>query len=225
MIEVKIGKKTFSIDEEMNVAQYQRLQVLNLLEKPEPAKLLAAYLNIPLSELKNASREQVAFVERFVFNRLTQDVDKNIIFTFDYNNTTYGFENNWGKLAWGAWQDLEFLTSQDITANIHKILAVLYRPVTSIIGKDYEIQQYDAETIEKRAELFKNIPIKIWFGAAQLFFLIANEYINNIKSSTELKMKINKWTMVGARILPKWLKKRLLPDSTLTQAWNLHKMI
>jgi hypothetical protein len=225
MIEVQIGKKSYEIDEEMNVSQYQRLQVLNLFEKPDPVRLLAAYLDIHPNELKNATKEQVKFVETFVFNRLTQDVGKDVILTFDYKGITYGYENNWGKLAWGAWQDLEFLSSQDITSNINKILAVLYRPVTWHEGIKYKIEPYDANTIEERAELFKNLPIKFWFGAAQLFFFISNEYINNIKSSMELKMKTYRLMKIGTKIFPKWLRKKLSLDSILTQHLNWQEMI
>ena len=220
MIEIQVGKKTYSIEEEMNVEQYQRMQVQRLFDNPDPVRLLAGYLNITPNELKNASREQVKFVEQFVFNRLTQDINKDMIFTFDYEGTTYGFENNWSKLAWGAWQDLEFLSSDDINPNIHKLMAVLYRPVTWSEGTKYKIEPYDADTIEERAELFKKVPIKIWFGAAQLFFYISANYINNIKSSSELKMKVYHLMKKGVKIFPKYLRKKLSLDSILTRQLN-----
>jgi hypothetical protein len=126
-IEVKLGKKFYTVEPTMTVEQYQRIQVNKLfLDNPNPAKLLSVYLNIPESEIKNANKEQVAFVEQVIFKRLTENVTKDMIFTFDYEGKTYGFENNWKKLAWGAWQDLEFLSSENITENIHNILAVLY---------------------------------------------------------------------------------------------------
>jgi len=225
MIEIQVGKKTYKIEEEMNISQYQRLQILNLFENPDPVKLLSAYLDIHPNELKNASKEQVKFIEKFVFNRLTQDVAKDVIFTFDYKGVTYGFENNWAKLAWGAWQDLEFLSSQDVNGNINKIMAVLYRPVTWMEGTDYKIEAYDANTIEKRAELFKNLPIKFWFGAAQLFFFISSEYINNIKSSMESRMKIYKLMKTGTKIFPKWLREKLSLDSILMRQLNWQEMI
>ena len=215
MIELQVGKKTYHLDEEMTVEQYQRLQVQKVLENPDPVKLLAGYLNIHPNELKNASRDQVKFVEQFVFNRLTQDINKDMIFTFDYRGVTYGFENNWAKLAWGAWQDLEFLSSENINGNINKILAVLYRPVTWSEGTKYKIEPYDANTIEERAELFKAIPVKIWFGAAQVFFYISSRYIANIKSTMDSKMKVYQLMKMGVKIFPKYLRKRLSLDSIL----------
>lgn len=170
-VKVKMGDKEYDIPEELTVEQYQRLQLNKVfLKETDPAKLLAAYLDIPISEIKNARRDQVAFIEGFVFERMTKNITKDMIFTFDYQGVTYGFENDWKKLAWGAWKDLEFLSSDDITPNIHALLSILYRPVTTMKGTKYKIEAYNADTIEERAELFKKIPVKIWFGAAQFFF-------------------------------------------------------
>ncbi len=139
MITITLGKKEYDIPTEMTVSQYQTIQTQRLfLDNSDPAKLLAAYIGAPLSEIKNAKKEQVKFLEAFVFERLTKDVTKDAIFTFDYEGITYGFENDWKKLAWGAWQDLEFLSSENITDNIHRILSVLYRPVISMNGTKYK---------------------------------------------------------------------------------------
>jgi hypothetical protein len=226
MIKVKLGKKEYDIPDELSIEQYQRLQVQRLfLDNPDPAKLLATYLDIPISEVKNANKEQVKFIEGFIFERLTKNITKDMIFTFDYDGVIYGFENDWKKLAWGAWQDLEFLSSQDITENIHKILAVLYRPVKTMKGTKYIIEEYDANTIEERAEKFKKIPVKIWFGSSQLFFCISSEYISNIKNSLESQMKIYRLMERGTKILPKWLQKRLPLDSILRRQLSLPKTI
>lgn len=226
MIKVKLGKKEYDIPTEFSVEQYQRFQVQRLfLDNPDPAKLLAAYLDIPLSEVKNANKEQVKFIEGFIFERLTKNINKDMIFTFDYDGKTYGFENDWKKLAWGAWQDLEFLSAQDVTENIHKILAVLYRPVIEMKGTKYKIEPYDADSIEERAESFKKIPVKIWFGASQLFFCISNEYIVSIKNSMESKMKIYRLMEKGTKIFPEWLQKKLRLDSILQKQLNSVKTI
>lgn len=226
MIEVQIGKKTYEIQDTMSVEQYQRLQQKKLfINNTNQAKLLAAYLDIPESELKNAPKKQIDFVESIIFTRLTDGVTKDMIYTFDYDGQTYGFENDWKKLAWGAWQDLEFLSSDDITSNIHRLLAVLYRPVTEMKGIKYKIEPYDADTVEERSELFKKIPIKIWFGAAQVFFYISNAYITNIKNTLESRMKMYRLMKKGTTILPKWLQKKLQLDSILTRQLNSVEMI
>jgi len=226
MIKVKIGKEEYKIESEMTVEQYQRIQTQRVfLENVRPEKLLSVYLYIPESELKNANKKDIEFVEAFVFTKLTDNVNKDMIFTFELGGITYGFENDWGKLAWGAWKDLEFLSSQDITENIHKILAVLYRPVKTIKGTKYSIEPYDADTIEERAELFKKVPIKIWFGAAQLFFFIVKTYTDGIKNTLEYQMKIHRLMERGTKVFPKWLRKKLRLDFILERHLNSVKKI
>lgn len=226
MITVKVGKKEYKIEEHMSVEQYQRIQLNKIfLENVTPAKLLSVYLDIPENELKNASRKDIEFVEAFVFKKLTDNVTKDMVFTFEYEGITYGFENDWGKLAWGAWKDLEFLSSENITENINKILAVLYRPVTEEKGTKYKIEPYNADTVEERANIFKKVPIKIWFGSAQFFFSISKIYIEDIKNSLESQMKVYKWMEKGKKVFPRWLQKRLQLDSTLERQWNSVKMI
>lgn len=226
MITITIGKKQYEIEEQMTVEQYQRIQLQKVfLENVKSSKLLSVYLNIPETELKNAKKKDIEFVEAFVFKKLTDGVTKEMVFTFEMEGITYGFENDWGKLAWGAWKDLEFLSSQDITENIHKILAVLYRPVTKVKGTKYVIEPYDADTIEERAEQFKKIPIKIWFGSAQLFFFISKTYIEDIKNTLGFQMKYYRLMEIGKKVLPKWLQRKLRLDSILQRHLNSVKKI
>lgn len=218
MIEVQLGKKSIPLKETLTVKQYQEIQVQQLFnKKATPSKLLSIYLEVDEKEIKNASKEQIAIIEKFVFNRLTKNVDNQIVFTFEQDGIIYGFENDWKKLAWGAWQDIEFLTTDDTTKNIHRILSILYRPVIEEKGTKYKIEPYDSETIEDRAERFKELPITIWFGCAQLFFYIGSEYTTSIKNTLEQKMKIYKMMQTGKKIVPKWLQKKLSLDSILQQ--------
>ena len=226
ILEVELGKKKITIDSTMSVEQYQRIQVNKLfLDNPSPSKLLAVYLDVKESEIKNAPKDQVEFIEKIIFSRLTEGVTKDMIFTFDYEGVTYGFENDWKKLAWGAWQDLEFLSSEDVTPNIHKILAVLYRPIKEMKDTKYKIEPYDSNTTEERAEKFKKIPVKIWFGSAQVFFFISSTYITNIKNTMESQMKFHRLMEKGVKIFPKWLQKKLRLDSILARHLNSVKTI
>lgn len=221
MIEVKIGKNTYQVNDVLTIDQYQRFQRnQKLLNKPTPEKMLSLYLNIDERELKNAKKTDVDFVEKIIYTILSKDIDNTMTFTFDYEGKTYGFENKWESLAWGAWQDLEFLSSENITDNIHRILSVLYRPVIHQEGTKYVIEDYDSSTIESRAETFKNLPINIWFGASQVFFYISKKYTDNIRNTMEWKMTLLTQMEKGIQILPKWLQKRLRPDSILLRHLN-----
>lgn len=224
MIEIKLDNKTIELQEYMTVDQYQRLQTAKVFEdKIDSKKLLSIYLNVKEEELKDAPLKEVEFIEKIVFNRLTADINEEIIMTFDINGTTYGFENNWKQITWGFWTDLEFFTAENITENIHRIMAILYRPVKSMKGVKYELEPYKSTSVEERAELFKQAPIKAWFGAARVFFYISARYTHNIKNTLEWGNKMKKWIMTGYKTLPQFLQKKLSLDTILDVRLNLPK--
>lgn len=218
MIEVILGDKTIEIPEYMTIKQYQAITKLGT--NPTPDRLLSTYLDVDVDEIRDAPKDDVEFIEKTIFSMISKNMKDTMVFTFDYQGQTYGCENNWAKLSWGAWQDLEFFSSKDILENLHYIMAILYRPVISQKGTKYEIEPYSSKTLEERANLFLGLPVKFWWGVAQFFFSIVKIYIENTKNSLGWKMKIFRWTMIGIRIMPKWLRKRLRLDSILDAQWN-----
>jgi hypothetical protein len=134
---------------------------------------------------------------------------------FTHNGVEYGLENDWSKLAWGAWMDMEVFSSEKIEENIHLIMSILYRPIVEKKYGKYKISPYKADEIEDRAYEFRQLPIKYWFGASSFFFLTATLYTNNIKSSLTWTNKMNQRIKMGWEILPKWVKKRLPLDTIL----------
>jgi hypothetical protein len=139
---------------------------------------------------------------------------------FTHNGVEYGLENDWTKLAWGGWVDLEVFASDKIEDNIHYLMAVLYRPVIDKKKGKYTIKPYKADDIEDRANEFLTLPVNYWFGASVFFFIIGNLYISSLESSLTMKNKINQMMMKGWEILPKWVKKKLPLDSILISPTN-----
>jgi hypothetical protein len=215
MIVLQLDDKKITVDPQLKIWQYQKLNKGNGITGTT-TDLLALYLDMPAKKLKNLPKSQVDLVTSYITNSIEQANPNEFIPTFIHDGIEYGFENKWEKLAWGAWQDLEILSSGDnVAENIHSIMAVLYRPVVGSDKKGYIIQPYDSETVAIRAELFKDIPVNYWFGCANFFLLIGRQYISGIKNSLELTNKWNKWMMKGYKILPKWIRDRLPLDTIL----------
>ena len=167
-------------------------------------------------ELKNLQKDQVELIEGFLSSRLVLPDNNKLVMTFEYQGIEYGLENDWSKLAFGAWVDFEVYCSDDkIYENLHRIMAVLYRPVISKDKKNplkYKIAPYKSEEIEDRADIMKLVPVSIWLGASVFFLEIVNIYINSIKSSLELTMKIQERTTKAWKMMPKWIQKVLPLD-------------
>lgn len=216
MIEIVLNDKVVEVSPDMTIGQFQRIYKDQETYSKNPAQLLALYLNVSLYELKDLPVEQVQFVEEYLTNSLAVNEFKDEThFIIRHKGVEYGLENDWSKLAWGAWMDLEVYSAEKIEDNIHRIMAILYRPIKEYKKDKYVLEPYKASEIEDRAELFKELPFKYWAGCSTFFLLIVSQYMSNMQSSLNMTNKINGLMMKGWKILPKWLQRRLPIDSIL----------
>jgi hypothetical protein len=221
MIELEIEDKIVQVKPHLTIQQYQRLKSNEEKYQNSSVETLSLYTDIPVNQLKDLPLEQVNFVQEYITSQITTNSMKDELHNiFTHNGVEYGLENDWTKLAWGGWVDLEVFASDKIEENIHYLMAVLYRPVIDKKKGKYTIKPYKADDIEDRANEFLTLPVNYWFGASVFFFIIGNLYISNLESSLIMKNKVNKMMMKGWEILPKWVKKKLPLDSILISPTN-----
>jgi hypothetical protein len=225
MIEIALDEQVIKIEPYMTIQQYQKFIKNQEIYKKSPIDLLSLWLKLPKNQIKDLPVNEVKFIENFITQELTKEFNEDKLYeVFDFKGIDYGLENNWGKLAWGAWIDLQVLSAENIENNLHTIMAILYRPVVKNNNKGkYSITPYKSDDIQERAELFRDLPVKYWLGVANFFFLTSQIYINNIKNSLKLMNKTNKLMMKGWNLLPKWVKRKLPPDTILLSHSNLQK--
>ena len=221
MIELEIEDKIVQVKPHLTIQQYQRLKSNEQKYQNSSVETLSLYTDIPVNQLKDLPLEQVNFVQEYITSQITNNSMKDELHNiFTHNGIEYGLENDWTKLAWGGWVDLEVFASDKIEDNIHYIMAVLYRPVIDRKKGKYIIEPYKADDIEDRATEFLTLPVNYWFGASVFFFITGNLYISNLESSLIMKNKLNRMMMKGWEILPKWVKKKLPLDSILILPTN-----
>ena len=221
MIELEIEDKIVQVKPHLTIQQYQRLKSNEQKYQNSSVETLSLYTDIPVNQLKDLPLEQVNFVQEYITSQITSNSMKDELHNiFTHNGIEYGLENDWTKLAWGGWVDLEVFASDKIEDNIHYIMAVLYRPVIDRKKGKYIIEPYKADDIEDRANEFLTLPVNYWFGASVFFFITGNLYISNLESSLIMKNKLNRMMMKGWEILPKWVKKKLPLDSILILPTN-----
>jgi hypothetical protein len=222
MIEVVIEDRVIKVSPHMTIGQYQQFIRKQDIYKNNPTELLSLYLNIPMNELRDLPLSSVKMVESYITNEMAKDFHKDEMYeTFELNGVEYGLENDWSKLSWGAWVDLQVYSAENIQDNIHLIMSTLYRPVTSRDKKGkYKIEKYKSDDIDSRATEFLDLPIIYWFGVSGFFLLMSTLYINNIENSLRWTNKVNKLMMIGWRSLPKWLQKKTPLDSILLSPIN-----
>lgn len=105
-------------------------------------------------------------------------------FTFD--GIEYGFIPNLSKITAGEFIDLDNYMSED-PKQLHKICSILYRPVKSSFGRNYEIEKY--EGTDKLADIMLKVDCKVALGALVFFYLLSKSLLNLTNTYIQKEMK------------------------------------
>ena len=93
--------------------------------------------------------------------------------TFFIKDVEFGFIPNLDKITIGEYRDLSIYGKE--VSDMHKLMAVLFRPIKEKKGDKYNIFSYDGT--EKRADIMKYMPLNVVNGALVFFSSLANELI------------------------------------------------
>jgi hypothetical protein len=220
MIKLTLDDKVIEVQPHLTIKQYMQMQKQPERYKTE-SQILAFYLGITEDELKGLPVENIQFVSK-VLEAHMENPKIDIVYTFMHDGIQYGLENNWGKLTWGQWVDMEVFGHRDkFNESIHILMALLYREVQIENGKTYDLVKFDSNKVLERADKFLELPVSYWFGAANFFFLLSTEYTSLINRSLKQIIKREKWIRPLRKILPEKIQRWLLPDitSSLLTSW------
>lgn len=87
-----------------------------------------------------------------------------LIRRFKMKGVEYGFIPNLDEMSLGEYVDLDTFIGD--TDNLHRAMAVLFRPVRNKYGSQYNIEDYTGDG----AELMKDMPLDVAFGAMLFFY-------------------------------------------------------
>lgn len=94
---------------------------------------------------------------------------------FEMNGTTFGFIPNLDDMSSGEYMDLDgYITNWD---DMHRAMAVLYRPIKQKLGEKYLIEDY--EGTERYAEQMKNMPLDVVLGSVVFFWHLGRELLKS----------------------------------------------
>ena len=89
------------------------------------------------------------------------------------------------------------------------LMAILFRPVKSMNGLEYELEPYNQHQVSSRAKEFLKLPVKYWFGSATFFLLISQTLLTSTKVSLELKNQTIERLMKTNKKLPQFLRAKM----------------
>ena len=108
--------------------------------------------------------------------------DVDLVQTFEFEGTEYGFIPNWNKLTFGEFVDLEhYATDGRFVENLDRAMALMYRPITEKAHGHYRIEDYTID--EARVSVMRDMPMTIAVGAMVFFWSIAENFASDSRSS------------------------------------------
>lgn len=198
-----------NIPEYLTIQQYSKMNLDGELNKVEKmASILSAFTGYELEEVKRWTVKSMNKV--FEAYSSLADTKNEFHSLIEWNGQLLGYSHI-NTMTLGCYIDLENL-SKDVAGNLHKIAALLYRPVTdhrfdsiSFTVKQklkmvnnkvenvfdwYTVQEYDSSERKKVEESFKQFPAHIILGALAFFLTTANLYLTTTVSSDNQIQKL-----------------------------------
>ena len=123
--------------------------------------------------------------------------------------------SNLDKMSFGEYVDIDTYINDN--TQLHKAMAVLFRPISNTIGNTYKIQKYKGS--DKFSEAMLDTPVNIALGAINFILRLQNELAKATLASSQKKVMLeleqahkqtSEESMAGFRQFTLWLKKMQL---------------
>ncbi|UII80010.1 hypothetical protein [Flagellimonas sp. CMM7] len=174
---------------EIKLSDYQRF--IKIAEGKEEdvfirQKMVQIFCNVPLLAVNNMQRKDFKEVSNSLISALQQK--PKLTPTFTLKGKEYGFIPNLDALTTGEYIDLDKYIQDN--ENIHKAMAVLFRPITNKKKDKYLIEDYEGS--DKYSEILKDMPMNVARGATLFFWTIGIQLLKITPKFLERKVAKNK---------------------------------
>jgi hypothetical protein len=161
---------------EIKLAQYQAF--LKIAETKEDSeflhqKMVQYFCGVDLRDIANIKHKQVMEITASI-NEMFK-VSHKLIPRFKMGGVEFGFIPNLEEMTQGEFVDLDTYISD--WQEIHKAMAVLFRPITKKVNDKYQIEDYNGSITY--SEVMKHAPIDVVLGATVFFYHLGNELMNS----------------------------------------------
>jgi len=177
---------------DVTIQQYQRFMELIESDKSNEKKMIGSvsiFCNINTKEtkqigLKDLKRIYSIIIKMIDTEHTEQQIEKNIMF----NKRKYAIIPNLSNMTTGEFVDLETYCEDDMMKNLHKVMAILYRPIIDDVDRfeRYTIEPYSPTP--ENDELFLSFPMHNVLGVLSFFFALGeplsrdfNKYLAKLK--------------------------------------------
>ena len=137
-------------------------------------KALEIFCNVNLKQIHDIPLKTFDGILQHLGHLLNEKPKRSNMFTLrgtDNKEVTFGMIPNLDKMSYGEFEDLNAYLFDE--KNLHKAMAVLYRPLMWSKGDRYLIHPYKGT--DEMAEVMKDTPLDVVFGARVFFYNLAKK--------------------------------------------------
>jgi len=159
---------------DITLEQYQRFVSIAQNNKDGEflqQKMIEIFCGVPLNLVPNIPLKDFNDIINLLNNMFSEQHKLQTIFKL--GNTNFGFIPNLDEISLGEFTDLDsYLGNWE---NMHRAMAVLYRPITEKFKDKYLIEQYNGS--HTYSDVMKHLSMDIVFGANVFFYNLSNELL------------------------------------------------
>lgn len=193
-------KFTLEVPQELSAITLQQYQkYLKVMEGNEDAedtefinlKVLEIFCGVTMKEAYKLPLAEFSFIINHIVEIFKEDTPLQRDFTLTDpkgDSVTFGFIPKLDDISLGEFIDLDNYIGD--WQEIHKAMAVLYRPITFRKGDLYLIEEYEGS--DKYAEVMKDAPVNVALGAVVFFYRLGNVLSSYLLDSLTQKLKTDK---------------------------------
>lgn len=150
-------------------------------------KMIEIFCGVSLMEVSLMKMKDISDILARLEETFKTNNDK-LIRTFKHNGVEYGFIPNLDEITLGEYTDLDnYISDWD---NMHKAMAVLYRPITKKVLNNYLIKEYNGS--HEYSELMKSMPLDVVLSATVFFFNLLAELLKYTANYLETDKQIQR---------------------------------
>jgi hypothetical protein len=174
---------------EIKLAQYQAfLKIAKDNEDEEflNQKMVQTFCNIDLKDVAEIRFKDVLEITA-ALGKMFNVQSHRFINRFNLGGVEFGFIPDLEDMTFGEYTDLDtYIGDWD---NMHKAMAVLFRPITKKgLNNTYEIEKYNGSITY--SDVMKHAPLDVVFGANVFFYNLGNELLKSSMTYLENNQEI-----------------------------------
>lgn len=177
--------------EDVTLEKWAQLASATKNAKGKGAEAIATITNLsdlPAEMLRELSLSDVAKLMAKLAD-IQSRANTKLVNKITLNGKHYGFLPDLEEITLGEWADLEHCIEQGLQENLHKLAAILYRPIVETKGNWYSIEAYDVASKRVREQEFKAMPAAQVESAMLFFWTFVSELLKILPLFLTQKLK------------------------------------